>query len=90
MSRWTKKRPLISLGFIKTDLEAKVGVDNKIFTPTIDHLAEAETEIEIIIITAVEITDPTVEIGLEMITDVITEEIPTSPMRDIIITDRTI
>ena len=90
MSRWTEKRPLTSLGFIKTDLEAKAGVDNKIISPTIDHLAGTETEVEGIIIITIEITDPTIEAGLEMITDVITEETPTSPMRDKITTDRTI
>ena len=75
--------------FIKTDLEAKVGVDNKLFNPTIDHLAGIEAEIEGIIIITIEITDPNIDIDLGMITDVITEEIPTGPMRDAITTDRT-
>ena len=42
-----------------------------------------------IIIITIEITDPTIEIDLGIITDVITEEIPTGLMRDAITTDRT-
>ena len=90
MLKWTERRPHISQGFIKTDVEAKVGVDNKIFSYTTDHLVGIEREIEGIIIITIEIIDPTIEIDPETVIDVITEEITTSPIKDIIITDKTI
>ena len=49
---------------------------------------ETETELEGIII--IEKIDPTFEIDPGTIVDVTTEEIITSPMRDVITTDRTI
>ena len=91
MSKWIKGRLHTSLGFIKVDLEAKVEVDNKIFSPTIGLLAEKETETEeIIIITIGTIIGPTIEIDQETITDVTTEEIATSLMKDEITIDKTI
>ena len=80
----------MSLGFIKIDQEAIVEVDSKIFSPTKGLLAETETELEGIIITTIETIDPTIEIDPETITDMTTEEITTSPMRDIITIGRTI
>ena len=50
MSKWTKSMPHTSLGFIKVDLEAKVGVDSRICSPAIGLLAEIEIETEEIII----------------------------------------
>ena len=88
MSKWTEKRPHISLGFIKTDLETKIGVDNKFYCLAIDHLAGIETEIEAIIIITIGITGPTIEIGLGIITNVITEVIPTGLMKDAIAIDK--
>ena len=85
-----KKEAHISLGFIKIDQEAMVEVDSKMFSPTIGLSAETETELEGIIVTTIEIIDPTIEIGLEPFTNVTTEEITTSPMRDIITIGRTI
>ena len=78
----------INLGFIKIDQEAIVEVHSNIFSHAIGPLAETETELEGII--TIEITDPTLEIDPEIITDVTTEEIITGPMRDVITTDRTI
>ena len=68
---------------------AQSRVDSKISSPKTDHLAGIETEIEGIIIMTIEITDPTIEIGLRMVAGMITGEIPTGPMRDAITTDRT-
>ena len=82
MLKWTERRPHTGLEFIKTDLDAKVGVANKIFSPTLDHLAGIETEIEGNTIITIEITVPTIEIDPETIKYIITEEIPTSPMND--------
>ena len=82
--------PHISLGFIKIDQEAIVEVHSKLFSPTIGLLAEAETELEGIIVITIEIMDPTLEIDPETITDVPTEAITTGPMRDIITIGRTI
>ena len=79
------------LEFIKTDPEPKVGVDNFNSSSAIDPLAGIGTEIEgIIIMTIKKITDPTLEMDLEMSTGMITEEIPTGPIKDTITTDRTI
>ena len=89
MSKWIKHKPHISLRFIKISQEAIVGVDSKIFSPAIGLLAETEIEPEGIII-IIEIIDPTLETDPETIIDVTTEEITTSPMRDVITTDRTI
>ena len=75
---------------MKIDQEAIVEADSKIFSPAIGPLAEMETEPEGIIIITIEITDPTLEIDPEIITDMTTEEIITGPMRDVITTDRTI
>ena len=83
MSKWTKGRPLISLGFIKIDQEARVEADSNIFSPTMGLSAETETELERIIIITIEIIDPTLEIYAEKITDMTAEEITTSPMRGV-------
>ena len=83
-------KPHISLGFIKIDQEAIVEADSKIFSHTTGPLAETETEPEGIIIITIEITHPTFEIDPEIITDVTTEKIIISPIRDIITIDRTI
>ena len=88
MLRWTKRKLHLSPRFTKLDQEAIVEVDRKIFSPTIGALAEIETELEGII--TIEIIDPTLEIDPVTIICVTTEEITTSPMRDIITTDRTI
>ena len=90
MSKWIKRKPHISLVFIKIDQEAIVEVDSKIFSPPTGPLVETETELEGIIIITIHITDPTLEINPEIIRDMTTEEIITSPMRDVITTDRTI
>ena len=90
MSKWIEKRPHTSLEFYQNRPEPKVGVDNKLSNPTIDPLAVIGTEIEGIINMTIEITDPTIEIGPEMITGMITEEIPTGLMKDAINTDRTL
>ena len=78
MSKWIKRKPHISLEFIKIDQEAIVEVDSKIFSPAISLLADTETELEGII--TIDITDPTLEIDPETITDVTTEEIITGPI----------
>ena len=90
MSKWIKRRPYVSLGFIKIDQEAIVEVDSKIFSLTIGLLAEIETELEAIIIITIEIIYATLEIDPGTITDMTTEDITTSPMRDVITIDRTI
>ena len=90
MSIGIEKRSHTTLEFIKSNPEPNMGVNNKISSPAIDPLAGIETEIEGIIIMTIEITDPTIEIGLEMIKGMITEGIPTGPMKDTITTDRTI
>ena len=90
MFKWTKRRPHISLGFIKIDQEVRVEADRKIFSPTIGLLAETETELEGITIITIETVDPTLEIDSEIITDVTTEEMTTGPMRDVIAIDKTI
>ena len=88
MSKWIKRKPHISLGLIKIDHKAIVEVDSNIFSPTIGLLAKTEAELEGIII--IEIIHLILEIDPEIITDLTTEEIITSPMRDVITTDRTI
>ena len=90
MSKWIKTRPYTSLWFIKVDLEAKVEVDSKTFSPTIGLSVKIETEIEKIIIITIEIIDPAIEIDPETIIDVTTEEITTGPMKDEITIGRTI
>ena len=50
MSKWTKGRPHTSLGFIKVDLEAKIEVDSRTFSPTIGLSAGIGIEVEEIII----------------------------------------
>ena len=91
MDKKETPRPHISLGFIKVDLEAKVEVHSRIFSPTIGLTAEVETEIEeIIIITVGTIIDPTIEIDPETIINMTTEEIATSLMKDEITIDKTI
>ena len=44
MSKWTRRRPHISLEFIKVDLEVKIEVDSRNFSPTIGPSAEIEIE----------------------------------------------
>ena len=90
MSKWIKRRPNTSLGFIKIDLEATVEVDCRIFSPTIGLSAEIETEVGEIIIITIEIIDPTIEIDPETIIDVTAEEIATGLMKDKITIDMTI
>ena len=60
------------------------------FQPCNRSFSREKNEIQGIIIMTIEITHPTIEIGLEMITGMITEEIPTGPMKDAITTDKTI
>ena len=84
--KWTEKRLHTSPGFTKIDLEAKVGVDNKIISPATDPLAGIEKIKGIIIITT-EITDPTIKIGLGTVTDMMTEGIPIGLMKDVVTTD---
>ena len=76
--------------FTKTDLEATVGIDNKIFSPATDPLSGIEIGIEKIIIITTDIIDPTIEIGLGTITGMVTEDIPIGLMKDAITTDKTI
>ena len=52
-----KKKPHISLKSIKTDIEAKVGVDNLIFTLKTDPLVDTRIEMKGTIITMTEIVD---------------------------------
>ena len=83
MSKWIRGRLHTSLGFIKVDLDPKVEVDNRIFSPTIGLSEEKETKAEdIIIITIGTIIGPTIEIDPQTITDVTTEEIATSLIKD--------
>ena len=77
-------RPHTSLGFIKLDLEAKVKVGNKCFSPVIDPSVEIGIEIGTTITTEV-IIGPTIGIGPETLTDMTIEGITISPMRDRII-----
>ena len=88
MSRLTKKKFHISPGFIKTDQEAIVEVDSKVFSPTLSPLVEIETDLEGI--TIIEIIDPASGIDPGAVIDVTTEEIITGPMRGTLTTDRTI
>ena len=88
MSKWIKRRPHTSLGFINIDLETKVEVDSKIFSPAMG--LSVEIGIEGIIIITIEIINLTIKIDPETIIDVTTEEITTGPMKDIITIDKTI
>ena len=91
MSRWTKKRPHISLGFIKTDLEAKVGVDNKIFEPHNRSFSRDRNRNRGNYNYNNRNNRPNYrDRSRDDYRHVITEEIPTGPMRDAITTDRTI
>ena len=71
------------------DLEAKVGIDNKIINPTIDHSVGIGIEIEGI--TTIEtIIGPIIGIDLVTTIGVTIDEITTSLMIDKTITDKTI
>ena len=83
----TRKRLHTSLKFIKIDTEAKVGVDNQISNLETDPLVETELEMKGTITTITGIIDPTMEIGLEIIRDRMTEGLPISLMTGIVITD---
>ena len=87
MKKWIRKRPHTSLKFIKTDTEAKVGVDNPIFTLETNHLVETGIEMRRTIITITGIIDQTMEIGLEIIIDGMTEDLHIDLMMGLVITD---
>ena len=89
LERWTNGRPHTSPAFIKVDLEAKVGVDSRIFSPTIGPSVEIEIETEEII--AVEtIIGPTIETDPGTIIDVTIGETITGQMKDEITIDKTV
>ena len=89
MSKWTKRRPHTSLGFIKVDLEAKIEVDSRIFNPTIGLSAGIEIETEEIIIVETMI-GPIVEIDPETIIDKTIGETTTGLMKDELLIDKTV
>ena len=60
MSKWTRRRLHISLEYIKVDLEAKIKVDSRIFSPAIGPSAEIEIETEEILIVGT-IIDPIID-----------------------------
>ena len=72
----------------KTDLEAKVGVDDKLLSLATDPLVGIVIEIEETLTKTPEIVDPTIEIDLELIKDMMTEDIPISLMKGAMITDQ--
>ena len=82
-------RPHTNLRFTKVGLEAKVGRDNKIIKPTIDHSVGIGIEIEGI--TTIEIIiGPTIGIDLGTTIGVTVEEITIALMIEKTITDKTI
>ena len=82
-----KKIPHTSLMPIKTDTEAKVGVDNPIFILETDPLVETGIEMKGTIITITGIIDQTIEIGLEIIKDRMKEDLHIGLMTGMVITD---
>ena len=85
--KWIGKTPHTSLKFIKTDTDAKVGVDNSIFNLKTNPLVETRVEMKGNITTITGIIVPTMEIGLEIIIDGITEDLPIGLMTGMVITD---
>ena len=85
-----KKETHTSLGFFKVDLEAKVGIDNRLISPTIDPSVWTGIEIGETTTTAETITGPTIGTNLETIIDVTIGEIAISLMKDGLTIDRTI
>ena len=81
MSKWTQRRPHTSLGFIKVDLEAKIEVDSRIFSPTIGLSAWIQIETGKIIIVGT-IICPTIETDPETIIDEIIRETTNGLMKD--------
>ena len=88
MSRWIRRRPHTSLGFIKVDLEAKIEIDSRFSSPAIVPSVEIEIETEEILIVGT-IISPIIEISPETIIDVTTEEIASSLVKDEINIDHT-
>ena len=64
-----------------------VGVDNPIFNLETDPLVESRVEMKGTITTITGIIDPTMKVGLEIIIDGMTEDLPISLMTGIVITD---
>ena len=89
MSKWTRRRPHTSLGFINVDLEAKVEVDSRIFSPTTGLPTGIEIETEEIIIVGT-IIGPTIEIDPEIIIDETIGETTTSLIKDKLTRDKTV
>ena len=88
MSKWTKRGPHTSLGFIKVDLEAKVGTYNKMFSPAIDP--SVGTGIEIGKTTTGATMGPTTGTDLQIIIDVTVGKIAIGLMKDGLIIGKTI
>ena len=84
-----KERPHTNLRFTKVDLEAKVGIDNKIINPVIGHSVGIGIEREGITTTEI-IIGPIIGIKLGTTTGVTIGEITISLMIDRSITDKTI
>ena len=82
-----KKETHTSLEFIKTDIEAKEGVDNPTFTLETYPLVETRIEMEGTIITMTRIIDQPIQIGLEIIIERMTEDLHISFMTGVVITD---
>ena len=89
MSKWTKRRPHISLGFIKVDQEAKIEVDSRIFSPTIGLSAEIGIEVGEVIIVGT-IKGPTPETDPEILINVTIGETIINLLKDVVTIDKTI
>ena len=86
--KWTEKRPHISLEFTKIDLGARVEVNDNLISLATDSLVGIGIEIEETLVVILEIIDTTIEIDLEIITDLMTEDIPIGLLKGTMIMDQ--